>query len=91
MSFNEREEWARQDQIYDEAFGPDDRVYAETYTEPEPGLEHSRAGDVWARYTGSPPRDREADRQVRQAILAEKRGEWDPETGEWRPCRWETV
>jgi len=49
---------------------------------------HDPAGDVWQRHTGSPPRDREADREVRDAIAREDSGEYDPATGAFRPSTW---
>jgi hypothetical protein len=52
-----------------------------------PGLEHDPASDVWARNTGSPERDPDADRATRQAIAAEQRGEYDAD-GTFRPGTW---
>lgn len=56
-----------------------------------PGLAHDKQGDVWERHAGGPKRDREADREIREAISREQEGEYDPVTGQFRPSTWEPI
>ncbi len=58
-------------------------------TEDEPGLVHDEQGDRWQRHASGVRRDREVDRQVREAIVAEQVGEWGP--GGYQPSSWEPV
>lgn len=53
-----------------------------------PFLPSDDPGRIWDRATGTDEPDRAADRAVRAALAAELGGEYDPETGAWRPSTW---
>ena len=54
------------------------------------GQEHDPEGDVWAKHTGSPPRDKDADRATARAEQAERHGEYGPD-GSFQPSTWESA
>jgi hypothetical protein len=53
----------------------------------EDSLEHNPSGDRWERHADGNKRDRERDREVREAIRREASGEYD-EDGNFRRSAW---